>query len=108
MEEWEKAVCEMFGVKHDLQYISKPRLAKALAYLNADYETLHFDLYAVAPNHQRFKHFTDAQREDLQRRLSARQALRDKAKRDIKQTPGQDSGHADREVCSNVDLDRKG
>jgi hypothetical protein len=108
MQPYEKAVCDLFGEKQEVSYISKPRLVKALAYLNMDYEVLHFDLYEVAPNHRRFKHFTHAQRVDIQRRLSERQALRDKAEREPKQTPGQDSGHADREMCGNVDLSSKG
>lgn len=68
----ETAVCKLFGEKRDVSFISKRALINGIANLNADYEILYVDLYEVAPNHDRFKNWTDEQRADIERRINER------------------------------------
>lgn len=54
MDAYEKIVCRMFDVK-GVEFIAKPRLVKALAIMNIDYESLHIDLFHAQPGHKRFE-----------------------------------------------------
>ncbi len=71
MDAYEKVVCDLFHVP-DQGYIAKPRLIKALAMLNVDYESIHIDLYGENPNHKRFEKFTALDRDRMQKMVDAR------------------------------------
>lgn len=76
MKDYEKAVCDLFGEKQDVSYITKPSLIKALAGLLADYEILHIDLYEVNSSHARFKDWKASQRDDMVTRIQEREKAR--------------------------------
>jgi hypothetical protein len=78
MNEYEKAVCNLFGEKQDVSYITKPALIKSLATLLVDYELLHVDLYEANSSHKRFKGWTASQREDMAMKIQEREKARKK------------------------------